>query len=136
MDPFFHQCGRDGKVYLISNVTRHSGVDIAVEMFQEHIVQQNSQKNVARTMNDGLRIGCVLLDPRCRDTVVGMMTNKKTRKKSDITGDPDLHFYEKILKECYLNPLCEAMPPKDEYFSVFPEDEKSNWDPNHPAIQD
>jgi hypothetical protein len=92
--PFFRQFGKDGKVYQISNSPDHSGLDTAIQRFQENVVHTVKQKNSARTGNDALRLGCILLDPKYRGSVTGIMSKKKDRKKSDITGDPVSHFFE------------------------------------------
>ena len=133
-DPFFHQYGKEGKVFIITNTPSHSGIDVAIDSFQEHIKQQLYQKNVARTSNDGLRLGCVLLDPKHRGTVSGLMTKKKDRKKADQTGDPALHFFQKIVQEDFLDPNYEVSTPSAEHYDAFPEDEKGGWDPNHPSV--
>jgi hypothetical protein len=133
-DPFFHSYGKDGKVYLVTNDPRHSGIDVCVENFQRSIEEQVKQKNSARTSQDALRLGCILLDSDFRSSVAGIMSKKKDRKKSDVQGDPTDHFFEKILGECFSNTEYIATPPKDMYFGEFPEDEKGSWDPNHPSI--
>ena len=133
-DPFFHQFGKDGKVFVITNHTRHAGIDVCVQNFQRSIEHQLRQKNSARTSNDGLRLGCILLDPQYRSTVAGIMSKKKDRKKSDIQGDPTDHFFEKILEECFSNSAYVASTPSDIYYNEFPEDEVASWDPNHSSI--
>ena len=132
-DPFFHPYGKDGKVFIITNTPKHGGIDVAIGSFQEHIKAFIHQKNVARTMNDGLRLGCILLDSKHRDTVSGLMTNKKNRKKSDQSGDPLLHFFQKIVEEDFLDPTCVVLPPAEAHYDSFPEEEKGAWDPNHPS---
>ena len=132
--PFFHQHGRDGKVYLIANSPGHCGLDIAVKRFQDSIIQAMKQKNSARTYNDGIRLGCILLDSKYRGTVSGIMTKKKDRKKSDISGDPINHFFEEALTECFSNPEYLATPPAECYYNEIPEDERANWDPNHISL--
>ena len=133
-DPFFHQFGKEGKVFLITNDTRHAGVDVCVQNFQRSVEQQLRQKNSARTSQDGLRLGCILLDTQFRSSVAGIMSKKKDRKKSDIQGDPTDHFFEKILEECFSNSDYVVTPPSDIYYNDFPEDEVGTWDPNHPSI--
>lgn len=133
-DPFFHPYGKDGKVFLVTNEPRHSGIDVCIARFEEYVIQQTHQKNTARTNNDGLRLGLILLDSTYRGSVSGIMSKKKDRKKSDITGDPTTHFFEEVLTECFLNPQYVLSLPPDVYYSEFPEEEKGNWDPNHPSI--
>ena len=70
--PFFHEFGCKGKVYLITNNPANSGVDVAISKFQEAVTAAVQQKNSARTSNDGLRVGCILLDPKCRESVVSL----------------------------------------------------------------
>jgi hypothetical protein len=132
-DPFFHQFGKDGKVFLITNDTRHAGIDVCIQNFQRSIEQQLMQKNTARTSQDGLRLGCILLDTQFRSSVAGIMTKRKDRKKSDIQGDPTDHFFEKILQECFSNADYVATPPSEMYLNDFPIDEVGAWDPNHPS---
>ena len=133
-DPFFHKFGSDGKVFVITNNPRHSGIDVCIHNFQKSIEQQLRQKNAARTAQDGIRLGCILLDSEYRSSVAGIMSKKKDRKKSDIQGDPANHFFEKILHECFSNSDYVATPPSDVYYSEFPQDEVGTWDPNHPSI--
>ena len=64
--------------------------------FQRHIQQAVQRKNSTRTFNDGV-IGCILLDSKYRGTVGGIMTKKKDRKRSDISGDPTNDFFELVL---------------------------------------
>ena len=59
---------------------------------------------------------------------------KEDRKKSDITGDLVTHFFELILKNCFSDQDCILSPPDDSHCGEFPEDEKGNWDPNHPSV--
>jgi len=132
--PLFHPFARDGKVYLLTNNTTHCGLDRAVGLFQEYVRQDQQKRNAARTNNDGLRIGCILLDPLYRDTVAGMMTKRRTRTKSDITGDPNLHFFEKILTDCFLNQDYVVNPPPSHYFDEFTEEDKAAWDPNEVGV--
>lgn len=134
LDIFFHPHSKDGKVFIISDNTDHCGLDLAISGFQEQYRHSLHQKNVARTCDDGIRLGCILLDPSYRDSVSGIMSHKKGRKKSDLTGDPNLHFFEKILTEAFLNPLYEVTAPDEEYYSAFEEDDKAGWDPNDPSI--
>ena len=133
-DPFFHRHGKDGKVLIISNDPAHAGIDKCIDHFQEYIYHQVNQKNSARTSNDGLRLGCILLDSRYRGSVGGIMSKKKDRKKSDITGDPVTHFFEQILKENFMESAYVAPRPPDNYYTMFPEEEKEAWDPNDSAI--
>ena len=130
-DSSFHSYGKEGKVYLIANDVRTCGLDIAIMHFQRHIQQAVQQKNSARTFNDGLRLGCILLDSKYRGTVGGIMTKKKDRKRSDISGDPINNIFELVLTECFTNAEYVATPPSPQYYDAFPEDEKSKWDPNH-----
>ena len=66
-DPFFHAFGADGQVYLITNNPRHGGFDLAVKQFQDHLMSTHTTKNASRTMNDGLRLASIMLDPKHRD---------------------------------------------------------------------
>jgi len=133
LDPFFHSHQKDGKVYVISNDKNHCGVVHVVNRFQEFISSNNQKKNGVRTSMDGLRLACILLDPKYRGTVSGMMAKKRDRKKSDQTGDPVLHFYELIRDECFLNKSYKAMRPSDEDLNGFPI-EKEKWDPDSDSI--
>jgi hypothetical protein len=83
-DPFFHKYGNDGKVYIVTNSTEHAGLDVCLKSFQEAIEASLSQKNSARTSNDGLRLGCILLDSKYRGSVSGIMSKKKSKQKCDI----------------------------------------------------
>jgi hypothetical protein len=133
-DPFFLEYTQDGKVFLINNSPVHCGLDHSIDHFQDFVLQQTQQKNSARTNNDGLRLGCILLDANHRGSVSGMMSKKKNRNKSDITGDPITHFFEEILTEYFLNKGYVAPMPSDGHYSEFPEEEKGSWEPNHPSL--
>jgi hypothetical protein len=61
------------------------------------------------------------------------MSNKKDRKGADQSGDPSLHFYELILKDCFMNKEYIIERP-EKYFDDFPEDERERWDPNDSNI--
>jgi hypothetical protein len=103
-DPFFHRFGTEGKVYLLMNNPVHSGLDIAIKQFQKYIENLVQQKNSARTMNNGLRLACILLDSKFRGSVAGIMTKKKNCQMSDVSGDPVTSFFKQILTECFSNP--------------------------------
>jgi hypothetical protein len=90
---YFHTFGKGGKVMLIANEPTRCGLNRAVLHFQEAIEQEHKKKISARTSDDGIRLGCILLDSQYRETVSGMMTNKKNRKKCDIAGDPTIQFF-------------------------------------------
>jgi hypothetical protein len=134
LDPFFHPYAKDGKVYTLGNSKVHCGLDMAIESFQKDVEANIAQKNSARTCNDGLRLAAIMLDGQYRSSVSLMLTKKKDRKQSDIAGDPALHFFEKVLSECFMNPSYVAPHPSDVYYNEFPEDERVNWDPNDPSI--
>ena len=131
-DPFFHLYAQDGKVYLITNNKETCGIEICIEAFQQQYIHNCSQKVVARTCNDGLRLAGIMLDPRYRDSVAGIMANKKGRKQSDQTGDTTLHFFEMILTDAFLNSDYVVEAPS--HYEDFPEDERVGWDPNDPTI--
>jgi hypothetical protein len=100
-DVFFHRFSKYGKVFLITNSPNHSGIDVAIGHFQDAIENALKQKISARTSNNGLRVGCILLDPKYCGSVSGIMTKKKNRSKSDIPGNHVTNFFEVVLKECY-----------------------------------
>jgi hypothetical protein len=130
---FFHSFGEDGKVFLITNDPKHSGVDVAIGNFQSATQATLKIKNAARTCNDGLRVACILLDPKHRDSVCGIMSKKKTRAKMDIPGDYVNNFYQLVLED-FASPQYIASPPGDRYYNDFPEEEKGSWDPNSTSI--
>jgi hypothetical protein len=130
--PVFHGYGKDGKVFAITTSTVHGGLDIAIERFQDHVLAQVHQKNTARTPNDGIRLGCIMLDPKYRESVSGVLSKKKGRKKSDIPGDPTTHFFEHVLTDAFSNrSYIVGHPP---HYEDFPEEEKGKWEPNDSAI--
>jgi hypothetical protein len=92
------------------------------------------QKNSARTCNDGLRLGCILLDSNYRGSVAGVLSKKKSRQKSDQSGDVTNHFFEHILEEAFSNSSYRVLPPSECYYTEFPEEEKGTWDPNDLSI--
>jgi hypothetical protein len=131
----FHTYGKDGKVFLIGNDPILAGLSFAVDRFQEYIQVQLEQKNSARTFNDGIRLGCIMLDPKYRLSVAGVVSKKrKGQTKGDIPGDANTNFFQEILTEYFLNAEYQVQPPNSVYFDEVPEDDKAGWDPNHPSI--
>ena len=123
-DPFFHPYQEDGKVYIISNDTRTCGLDKCVRNFEDHVKQELRKKNCARTCNDGIRLGCILLDNAYRDSVSGIMTKKKDiRQKSDIPRDPNESFFEKILHDAFSNADYVVATPPEEQWNETPEED-------------
>jgi hypothetical protein len=131
---FFHQFAKAGKVYIIANDLVWCGVNIALDQFKESILAAIHQKNTALTSADGLRLGCIMLDPKYQDSISGIMSKKKNHTKSDIPGDHVTNFFETILTECFSNPSYEAVPPPQEYYSQFPEEERKTWNPNSASV--
>jgi hypothetical protein len=129
--PAFHRFGKEGKVYLLTT-SQTAGLEVAVDRFQDYVLHVTNQKNSARTSNDGLRLASIMLDSQCRGMVSGILSKKKNRTQSDIPGDPTTHAFEQLLNECFLNPsYVVELPP---HYEDFPEDERSKWEPNDPAI--
>lgn len=122
VDPFFVPCTKDGKAHLLKNDLKTCGIELSIKHFQEQINQVQRQKNAARTHNDGLRLACVMLDPKCRAEVAGIMTKKKNRAKSDIKGDPNLHVFEKLLDEAFAKDSCVIGLPPSQCHDEFPEE--------------
>ena len=133
-NPFFHQYRKDGKVYLIANDPKLCGLDLAVQSFQDYIKSETNKRNMSRTTNDGLRLSCIMLDAKFRGPVSSILSKKKTRTKSDVAGDPALHFFESILHECFLSESYIVPLPPQQHYEEFPEEEKGKWEPNSPAI--
>jgi hypothetical protein len=131
---FFHEFAKDGKVFLITTDTIHCGLDVCIDRFQDYVESLLQQKNSARSFNDGLRLGCIMLDSQYRESVAGVLSKKKNRSKSDIAGDPNTHFFEHILTESFMNPSYQVRPPAACYYDEFPEEEKEKWNPNDGAI--
>ena len=121
-------------MHLITNQPFHSRLELAIDHFQDCYLNQLQQKNAATMNVDGLRLGSILPNPKCRDSVAGVMTMKSHRKKSDVSGDLITHFFTQILQECFLNNQCVAKRPFNECYCEFPEEEKVNWDPNHSSL--
>lgn len=134
VNPFFIPFGKNNKVFLLADSPVHCGLDLAIDAFQDFVEHQVKQKNSARTSNDGLRLGCILLDAKYRGSVAGILSKKKDRKKSDVPGDPNTHFFELILTEAFSNIDYVVSPPSACYYDDFPEEEKGSWDPNHHDI--
>ena len=130
---FFHKYGKDGKVFLIKNDPLCCGIDLAIENFQQSSEIELEKKNAARTSHDGLRLGCIMLDPQYCDAVSGIMSKKKDRKKADIPGDSAVHFFEKIVKDAFLN-RNYVVSPDLKYYDEFPEDERVTWNPNDASV--
>lgn len=119
---------------MITNLIINCGLDTAIDRYQECVEPQLKQKNIARTSNDGLRLALILLDAQHRGSVSGVMSKKKDRAKSDVSGDPVSHFFEQTLTDCFLNPLYKIPLPPEHYYVEFPDEEKANWDPNDSSV--
>lgn len=133
-DPFFRQCVNDEKVFLFANDPATCGLEIVIDSFQEATRLQLLKKQDNRTNNDGLGLSCILLDPEHRGSVSGMVSKKKNRTKADVPGDPALHFFEKILSDCFANEAHQVPHPPSHHCDEFPEELKGSWDPNAPSI--
>lgn len=88
----------------------------------------------SRTANDGLRLALTLLDPKYRDSVGTIMSNRKDRVHSDIPGDYVVHFFEKLLTESFLNAQYSPPQASPDLFGDIDECERSSWNPNDPKI--
>jgi hypothetical protein len=134
--PFFKDFCKDGrKVFLIHNNPENSGLDRAIDKFQDYVISQLQQKMMVRTSNDGLRLGGIMLNSKYRKSVSILLSKKKDRRSmSDIPGDHAMNFFEEILVDVYLNPQYVVEPPASRYYDEFPEEEKGSWDPNDTNI--
>jgi hypothetical protein len=95
LDQFFHPYAKEGKVNVLANSPQLCGLDLAIESFQKDFKSTKAQKNSARTFNDGIRLVAIMLDSQYRSAVSLLLTKRKDRKQSDITGDASLHFFKK-----------------------------------------
>jgi len=129
----FHAYGKERKVCIVKNCVKCAGVDLAVERFQEAHERAMREKAAHRTPNDGMRLCGILLEQKHRDTVGGIVTNKKDRKKSDVAGDPNLSFFESILPD-FRDVLHDVKHPLEECMADFDDEDKSKWDPNDQSI--
>jgi hypothetical protein len=134
VDPFFHPYAIDGKVYIVANETKRCGLDTIVERFQNLVESSLNKKVAARTFNDGLRLGLILLDPQYRQQVTAMLGSRKKRAKSDVPGDYILHFFETIVDDAFNNSDYEATLPADSELEKLDTTELSQWNPNDPKV--
>lgn len=77
-----------------------------------------------------------LLDPKYRESVSLIMTNRKDRAQSDISGDHVMHFFEQVLVDSFRNQQYKPPQPQPDQFGEIDEEERSQWDPNDPTIFD
>ena len=134
LDVFFHEFARKGKVYIITNNVVHCGLDIPIREFQATVVDQMVKSKATRTSNDGLRLALTLLDPKYREAVSLIMSNRKDRSHSDISGDYVLHLFEQILVESFQNPDYQPPIPARTLFGDITDQEIQQWDPNDPQL--
>lgn len=134
LDVFFHSYARNGQVYIITNNPAHCGLDIPLKEFQATILGQIRKARTSRTSHDGLRLALTLLDSKYRESVSLIMTNRKDRCHSDITGDFVLHFFEQVMKDSFSNPEYKPPQPQRDLFGNIDDDEILQWDPNDPKI--
>jgi hypothetical protein len=134
LDSFFHQFAKAGKVYLITNNPSHCGLDIPIKEFQSSIVAQVVKNRSVRTPNDGIRLALTLLDPKYRESVAILMTNRKDRAQTDINGDPTLHLFEQIFVESFDDPNYRPPQPDHSLFGDIDPNEYKQWDPNDPKL--
>ena len=135
LDVFFHPYSKNGgQVFIITNNPVHCGLNIAInEEFQGTMKSNLKKSKTSRTSNDGLRLSLALLDPKYREAVAIIMSNRKERVHSDISGDHVLHFFEELLLDFkdknYSPPL-----PSRHLFGEINLQEVNAWDPNDPVI--
>jgi len=129
----FHPYNQNGKVLLINNDLPYAGLEASVDRFQNHIEDSVRKKDAQRTPDDGMRCAAILLDPKYRGTVSGIMSNRKDRNKSDIAGDCVENFFSEAVID-FLNPLYTVSDPKEENMRQFTEDDRASWDPNNAKI--
>ena len=61
---FFHQFGKNGKVFLLANDIAHCGLELCIQSFQDYVRVDVDKRNSSRTSNDGLRLACIMLDSK------------------------------------------------------------------------
>mgnify|MGYP000691392802 CR=1 FL=1 len=110
----FHPYNKAGKVLLINNDLPYAGLDASVDRFQDHIELSARKKDCQRTPDDGMRCAAIMLDPKYRGAVSGIMSNKKDCSKSDIAGDHVQNFFSDAVID-FLNPclLYTSPSPRD-----------------------
>jgi hypothetical protein len=134
LDPFFHKYANKGQVYTITNNPVHSGLDIPIKEYQDTILESQRKARASRTPNDGLRLALTMLDPKYRESISLIMSNRKDRIHSDIAGDFVLHFFEHMLTESFSNPQYKPPQASIDRFGDITVEERSMWDPNDPRI--
>mmetsp|Transcript_121592 Transcript_121592/g.349491 ORF Transcript_121592/g.349491 Transcript_121592/m.349491 type:complete len:342 (-) Transcript_121592:231-1256(-) len=134
LDVFFHKYAKNGQVYTITDNPSHCGLDIPVKEYQSSIMDHIRKAKTSRTCNDGLRLSLTMLDTKYRGSIAAVMTNRKERRHSDISGDYVLHLFEEILVESFRNPQYRPPQPSRDQIGDIEEEELSQWDPNDPRI--
>ena len=134
LHPFFHQFAEGGKTYIINNDPVNCGMNIPIKQFQDSVRDMAQKARSSRTANDGLRLALTLLDPKYRAAVATIMTHRKDRLHSDITGDHVVHFFEQLLEESFQNKAYRPPQVDPMMFGNIDADEIATWDPNDPQI--
>jgi len=129
----FHEYNNRGKVLLINNEVPCAGIDQSADRFQNHIQDSVCKKDAQRTPDDGLRCTAIMLAPKHRGTVSGIMSNKKDWSKSDIAGDHVENFFNDAVID-FLNPSYQLSQPKEENVREFPDEDHASWDPNNASM--
>ena len=111
LDVFFHPYNKNGQVFTITNDPNCCGLDIPIKEFQANILNQVKKAKSSHTLNDGLRLSLTLIDPKYRESVSILMSNKKEWVHSDICGNHILHFFEQVLVDSFENPEDYRPPP-------------------------
>jgi len=133
-DTAFHAHGKNGKVCLIYNDPMCAGLNLAIKKFQEAHEHNIKSRAANRTPEDGMRLAGVLIKAEHRAAVAGIMSNKKDRKKSDVSGDTTRNFFAEALAD-FSDMLHEVSNPREElWLSEHLEDDRDRWDPNSAAV--
>jgi len=133
LDVFFHKFAKNGQVYTITDDPVHCGLNVPLKEFQTSILDQIRRSRASRTCNDGLRLALTLLDPKYRESVAIIRSNRKERVHSDISGDYVLHLFEEILVQSFKNQGYRPPEPQSQHFGDIDE-EGAQWNPNDPKI--
>lgn len=113
------------KVFIIKNDVEHAGFDILLSTLETVFLHSVTSSEQSRDNNDALRVAGILLLPKYRGTVDGIMNKKRDRAKSDQAMDPEAAFYEEAALDFNDPKVIISHPKLAEYLSEY-----HSYDPN------
>lgn len=86
----------DGHVLLITNEKECAGFNVALSGLMIMWLQKNKSTSVKRNKNDGLQVGCILLQEKHRAGLQVVLSGKLDREQQDQAGTSSQGFWETI----------------------------------------